>query len=125
MSSDDHYEVCHFCQTTCLEYSWHKRVKRVDPIPTPVDIQNLEQNFGNVEQILLPVEDGPELVGMTSNIANNMCLQPLRIIDTVVNRIPKVRPSFRMQRVASTDGHVQIHPYVQMSLTALTASAQV
>ena len=62
VSSDDHYEMCHFCQTTCLEYSWHKRVKRVDPIPTPVDIQNLEQNFGNVEQILLPVEDGPEFI---------------------------------------------------------------
>ena len=87
----------HLLWATLLKYSQHKKVKRHDETSsTPVDIRDPERNFENVEQILHPVEDVPESMGMTSNITNNMCLQPLRIIDTVVNRIPKVCPSFRM-----------------------------
>ena len=61
--------------------------------PTPEDIQNPEQNFVVVEQILLPVQDDLESIGFMVNGANDIYLQPLRIFDTVVNRINKVCPS--------------------------------
>ena len=94
-SLDDPYEVCFiFVGQTCLEYLWHKKVRRHDETsPTPGDIQNPEQNFAVVEQNLLPVQDDLESIGFMVNDVNDIYLQPLRIFDTVVNRINKVCPS--------------------------------
>ena len=55
---------------------------------------------------------------------NSTYLQPLSIFNTVVTSIANVCPLFQMIRTLSDDC-IQIHPYAQMALTALTAASKV